>query len=33
MENVYLFLFGKEFLPKTTDWAKDKSSLAVDFGG
>lgn len=33
MENVYLFLFGKKFLPKTTDWAKDKSSLAVDFGG
>lgn len=33
MENVYLFLFGKEFLPKTTGWAKDRSSLAVDFGG
>lgn len=27
------FLFGKEFIPKTADWAKDDLSLAIDFGG
>lgn len=32
MENVYLFLFGKEFIPKTADWAKDDLSLTVGFG-
>lgn len=32
MENVYLFLFGKELIPETTDWAKDYLSLTVDLG-
>lgn len=32
MENVYLFLFGKDLIPETTDWAKDDLSLTVDLG-
>lgn len=33
MENVYLFLLGKELIPEKTDWATDDFSLAVGFGG
>lgn len=33
MENVYLFLLGKELIPETTDWARDGLSLAAGFGG
>lgn len=33
MENFYLFLLGKEWIPETTDWAMDDLSLAVGFGG
>lgn len=33
MENVDLFLFGKESIPKTTDREKDDLSVIIGFGG